>query len=698
MANDAYIIDPSKEGSASNASATASNTNNSNNNETDSKATMVDAAPASSIPVASGAQHEDADALNAFYVRRCPICPGVVASSSEDWETHLAGEQHGMALRARAQGGPGATPLMSMAPGLQPMGLGATGPVRTSVPGSVAPAPALQHSRFSFANQFAPDDVTPKTEPFLGAFTIGGKGPSAAPTSLALPAPDASKPHGSPLDPPSGWPLAQTAATAPTGSSLSATPTQSSTAAANITNNNNNTSTASSSSGGSAGGFAEPSPAPKPGTGLGAGQPLVLPRHSPDEPLRVTVAYRNNFVMEYEWPDVSVPVAVLRKAKSAEVIRRQWLVQRLEVVMGEMDEELPRGAFQNNAADWRETFLLRLEHHTGERWTWKKIDEELCLGEGKSSATFWRALRVGIQSSAHAQHGNVLVVKPANATNKMLFGKCHVADQPRASEIPTHGKFTRFSFVRPELVYIHHHRLNNLVLQDEQGRELVISTEVDVPSLLPMWRLDWRALMAMPEPIFPGAIHVVGNPAEAPRAIEKLVASVAQDGLIGLWGEWSGDTKGHEYNRLQVIQLATERCSVVFKVGTWKQLPQAALDIFTHPRLRTVALGGQEITKKLRKDFRVDVTGGIDVLDLPAAQRCQPRSLKGLVGVFLQWNVGMDQAGSQWDAPRLTPGQLTHAATRPWLVLILYRKILTIRYDPELGVVEGTFTSKTGLV
>ncbi len=64
---------------------------------------------------------------------------------------------------------------------------------------------------------------------------------------------------------------------------------------------------------------------------------------------------------------------------------------------------------------------------------------------------------------------------------------------------------------------------------------------MDVPSLMPMWRLDWRSLMAMPEPIFPGAIHVVGSTQEAPRAIEKLVASVAPDGLIGLWGgEFAG--------------------------------------------------------------------------------------------------------------------------------------------------------------
>jgi hypothetical protein len=45
----------------------------------------------------------------------------------------------------------------------------------------------------------------------------------------------------------------------------------------------------------------------------------------------------------------------------------------------------------------------------------------------------------------------------------------------------------------------------------------------------------------------------------------------------------------------------------------------------------------------------------------------------------------------------LTPGQLTHAATRPWLVLILYRRILTINYNPVSGVVEGTLVPKKGI-
>ncbi len=113
-------------------------------------------------------------------------------------------------------------------------------------------------------------------------------------------------------------------------------------------NNNNNTSAApagAAAAAAAAAGAAAAS-ANKPAVGVTA-QTLVLPRHSPDEPSRITVAYRNGFVMEYEFPDVSIPVAVLRKAPAVDVIRRQWLVQRLEVVMGEMDEQLPRAAFQN---------------------------------------------------------------------------------------------------------------------------------------------------------------------------------------------------------------------------------------------------------------------------------------------------------------------------------------------------------------
>ena len=35
-------------------------------------------------------------------------------------------------------------------------------------------------------------------------------------------------------------------------------------------------------------------------------QTLVIPRHSPDDPVKLTVTYKNNFIMEYAWPDVSI--------------------------------------------------------------------------------------------------------------------------------------------------------------------------------------------------------------------------------------------------------------------------------------------------------------------------------------------------------------------------------------------------------
>ncbi len=49
--------------------------------------------------------------------------------------------------------------------------------------------------------------------------------------------------------------------------------------------------------------------------------------------------------------------------------------------------------------------------------------------------------------------------------------KCQPPELPRSWEIPTHGKFIRLSFVRPELVYTHHQRLNNMMVLDDQGND-----------------------------------------------------------------------------------------------------------------------------------------------------------------------------------------------------------------------------------
>jgi hypothetical protein len=272
------------------------------------------------------------DESDFVFWRRCPICPGVVASSLDEWETHLAGEEHGAALRARAKAT--AAPVGTATVTGPPPGLSAPvaaafivkgGPV-LPVGGKAGAFAAPSQSRFSFAQQ---PDSDPGQAPGWPATHKHGTVVPAAPGLTLVPPGLGSKQDVANQDQKHQSDQHQQqkqVAASSTGQAQQQVGHVDALLATNANNTGNNNN--------------------KPIVGVGA-QTLVLPRHSPDEPLRVTVAYRNNFVMEYEFPDVSIPVAVLRRAPSVDVIRRQWLVQRLEVVMGEMDEQLPRAAFQN---------------------------------------------------------------------------------------------------------------------------------------------------------------------------------------------------------------------------------------------------------------------------------------------------------------------------------------------------------------
>jgi hypothetical protein len=87
------------------------------------------------------------------------------------------------------------------------------------------------------------------------------------------------------------------------------------------------------------------------------------------------------------------------------------------------------------------------------------------------------------------------------------------------------------------------------------------------------------------------------------------------------------------------------------------------------------------------------VRNGIDILDMPLAQRIKPRSLKGMAACVLEWNVNMEQVGTAWNAKHITGGQIIHGASRPWLVVVLFKKFWSLKYDektassrPENGV------------
>ncbi len=412
---------------------------------------------------------------------------------------------------------------------------------------------------------------------------------------------------------------------------------------------------------------------------------LVLPRQSPEILAHASVVYSNGMSLEYDDPESewSLPAAVFRWPNDQQVVELQRLVDRMEIAIYEADQQMPEGGRSYSA--WCDLFLLRLDLCIGEKWTWTKLNAVLGLGEARGQKGFWRVLRGSTRS--FVPYGNVLEVSPVPSNRELLFEDCNLAERPIRWEIANKGLSIKLYFSRPELPFFHRKRLDGKTVCSVDGHESKVAAAIDVSSLMPIWRMQLRTLIRLPEPIFPGVIRVVDAFEDSVDAIDYLVASLGARKVIGIWSEW-GSSVGHEYNPLQLLQLATETVSVVMRVGGWKSLPERVMNIFHDTNFSIIALGGQEISKKLLRDFGITIVNGVDALDIPVAQRVHPRTLKSMVACLLEWNVGMTQMTSQWNARKLSNAQIVHAATRPWLVVMLYKKMVAMKYDEDTGMLE----------
>lgn len=156
------------------------------------------------------------------------------------------------------------------------------------------------------------------------------------------------------------------------------------------------------------------------------------------------------------------------------------------------------------------------------------------LDRGKSCVTFWRALRLGLQSLAAQNSANFLFVRPASVTQAMLFTQVQMSDMPKLWEVSVDGDYIRLSFVRPERVFHHHLRLNKSFQSDGTGRVVLILTEIDYGSLRPLWGMDWYFFVAMPQPIFPGSVYLISTELEVMPALQKLLSSCDEDRQVGI--------------------------------------------------------------------------------------------------------------------------------------------------------------------
>jgi len=193
----------------------------------------------------------------------------------------------------------------------------------------------------------------------------------------------------------------------------------------------------------------------------------------------------------------------------------------------------------------------------------------------------------------------------------------------------------------------------------------------------------------LPRLTFGGRVAVVNVPEDEQR-IEALFDG---ETLLGFDSESRPTSAISPNNRIAIIQLATERCACLWRVGELKSVPPLLRRLLEDGQVHKVAQGATHELKSLQEEWGVSPQSFIDLHHIALSLRTTPRSLQGLVALFMKKRLGKEQRLSDWEQVPLTQEQIEYAAVDAWAarqVLLAMRRA----YSTEQLMCERLLSSE----
>lgn len=180
---------------------------------------------------------------------------------------------------------------------------------------------------------------------------------------------------------------------------------------------------------------------------------------------------------------------------------------------------------------------------------------------------------------------------------------------------------------------------------------------------------------ALPIRRYEGAVHLVESPAQ----IERAAGDILGEAAVGFDTETRPAFRKGESHLPSLAQVATARAVYLFPLqrvdcsGLLAELLGAA-----HIVAAGVALADD--LRTLRQLFEFAPAATLDLGHVARRHGLKQTGLRNLTGIFLGTRIPKGTKTTNWAAPRLTPQQVTYAATDAWACRELY-----LRFE-ELGL------------
>ena len=131
-----------------------------------------------------------------------------------------------------------------------------------------------------------------------------------------------------------------------------------------------------------------------------------------------------------------------------------------------------------------------------------------------------------------------------------------------------------------------------------------------------------------------------------------------------------------ERNRTALVQLASPNVCVMWRTVGLQRLPNSLLSILSDPAVVKVGQGIGMDARDIVADFAApEPRSLVDLHQVACRLRCEPKSLQGLVGIFLKHRLLKDMRVSNWEDPVLRAEQIQYAALDAWASRAVYEEI-----------------------
>ena len=202
-------------------------------------------------------------------------------------------------------------------------------------------------------------------------------------------------------------------------------------------------------------------------------------------------------------------------------------------------------------------------------------------------------------------------------------------------------------------------------------------------SAAPVASISREDMANLPIRRYEGEVRV----AAAARDFDDAAADIRRENVVGLDTETRPSFRKGESYPPCLVQVATARTVWLFQLAAVEAFPIVA-ELLEDSRIVKAGVALAHDLRCLKAVFPFEERNVVELSAIARRAGLDQTGVRNLAGIFLGWRIPKGNRTSNWAARRLSPGQVTYAATDAWVCRELFLKF------ESLGLLEKETTER----